>query len=402
MKKRASVLFLLNAALAAAAGLAFVNNVSVVARWGRAFREAGGDAAQMPERISGVMPAFDWAAVDYSCVSTFIPFFGFLLVAVGYLRIMLGRRCDAERFPFFRSYDQLNVALGLVGTLWGIIMIGYYDMETVTMANLMTCLHTALFSTLVAVVWVFLVEHPVILPLARGVLAQAGLVNDDDDKALDAVLDDLRAAAAGVGSVLQDEREAAMRFAESLDGAARGVAGFTAAAEGHAREVAECGRAVEALCRGQAEAMRAATDKALESIRQAAEAAFGKIAAASEEAGAKAADAAKAAAQSAAESARAAVAAMEEARKEAEASAARAFEERLKAMDAADLERRKKFAEALSLRLDAFEKAQLERESRFDEILDRRIARLSEESRGNAERADKAENALGRIRAALQ
>jgi chromosome segregation ATPase len=49
------------------------------------------------------------------------------------------------------------VSLGLIGTLWGIIMIGYYPQKDIQMSTLMICLHTALFSTLVAVVWVFIV-----------------------------------------------------------------------------------------------------------------------------------------------------------------------------------------------------------------------------------------------------
>ena len=87
---------------------------------------------------------------------------------------------SAGDFPFFRGSDQLNVALGLFGTLWGIIVIGYFKLDTVTMADLMQCLHTALFSTLMAVVWVFLVDRPLVRPLFTRLLERSGLAETDD------------------------------------------------------------------------------------------------------------------------------------------------------------------------------------------------------------------------------
>lgn len=42
----------------------------------------------------------------------------------------------------------VHLALGLLGTIWGIILVGYYPAEQITIAALMRCLHTAMFSTL--------------------------------------------------------------------------------------------------------------------------------------------------------------------------------------------------------------------------------------------------------------
>ena len=172
----AAALFVLGAAATAFAALAFANNVAVVARqWGVLARtgflpsESGGPAG-------GFLPWLDWAAIDLSCATTFIPLLGFLLATAGAWRVLRGRpAADPERFPFFRSYDQLNVALGLIGTLWGVILIGWHDLEDVSMRDLMSCLHTALFSTLMAVVWVYLVDHPLLRPLFRALLRDAGL-----------------------------------------------------------------------------------------------------------------------------------------------------------------------------------------------------------------------------------
>ena len=179
-RTKAALLFALFAAAAALAALAFADNVSVVARWWAAFAAADGVATDMPGRIGGFLPWMDWAAVDHSCATTFIPLLGFLLAARGAWRVLRGRPADPEYFPCFRSFDQLVVALGLIGTLWGIILIGWYDLESVSMRDLMVCLHTALFSTLMAVVWVFLVDRPLVRPYFTRLLEQSGLAETDD------------------------------------------------------------------------------------------------------------------------------------------------------------------------------------------------------------------------------
>jgi hypothetical protein len=95
-------------------------------------------------------------------------------------RILRGRSVRIADFPFFKGSDQLNIALGLFGTLWGIIVIGYFKLDTVQMADLMQCLHTALFSTLVAVVWVFLLDRPLIRPFFVRLLEECGNAEVED------------------------------------------------------------------------------------------------------------------------------------------------------------------------------------------------------------------------------
>lgn len=173
-------LFGISALLAVFTTLAFANNVAAVFNWWRAFLAAGGDSANVPARAPGFIAALDWTVVDYSAVTTLIPAIGFVATTVALGRMLAGRRMRAGDFPFFKGSDQLNVALGLFGTLWGIIVIGYFRLDTVTMADLMQCLHTALFSTLTAVVWVFLIDRPLVRPYLTRLLEASGLAETDD------------------------------------------------------------------------------------------------------------------------------------------------------------------------------------------------------------------------------
>ncbi len=186
MKKLIS-LFAICAAATVLAVLALINNVVVIIRWWRAFVAAGGDGSAMTTEICGVIPWLDWTAVDYSAATTFIPALGFLCMTLSVLRLMRGKPLRGEDFPFFKGSDQLNVALGLFGTLWGIIVIGYFKLDTVTMADLMQCLHTALFSTLMAVVWVFIIDRPLVRPFFQKILEKSGLAETNDGDLADAV-----------------------------------------------------------------------------------------------------------------------------------------------------------------------------------------------------------------------
>ena len=179
-RTKVGVVFAASLGLTVLAGLAFVNNVVALVRWWKAFLAAGGDTTGVPAHAPGCFAWLDWTAVDYSAVTTFIPMLGFMCMTVAAWRILRGRRMSAGDFPFFRGSDQLNVALGLFGTLWGIIVIGYFRLDTVTMADLMQCLHTALFSTLMAVVWVFMVDRPLVRPLFTRLLERSGLAETDD------------------------------------------------------------------------------------------------------------------------------------------------------------------------------------------------------------------------------
>ena len=180
MKRKIALLFAASAALAALAFAAFANNVAAVVRWWRMFLASGGDGSAMPAKAVGFAPWLDWSVVDYSAVSTLIPAIGFASIALSLLRMLRGRRMQPDDFPFFKGSDQLNIALGLFGTLWGIIVIGYFKLDSVTMADLMQCLHTALFSTLVAVVWVFLVDRPLLRPYFTKLLFEANLAETDE------------------------------------------------------------------------------------------------------------------------------------------------------------------------------------------------------------------------------
>ena len=185
--KNLKTLFVTCAAVTVVAFLAFVNNVFAIVNWWRAFLAAGGDSSGMPERVSGLLPWLDWTAVDYSAVTTLIPCLGLVCMTRALWQLQHGVRLRAGDFPFFKGSDQLNVALGLFGTLWGIIVIGYFKLDTVSMADLMQCLHTALFSTLMAVVWVFMIDRPLVRPYFTKLLTRAGLAETDESDLADAV-----------------------------------------------------------------------------------------------------------------------------------------------------------------------------------------------------------------------
>ena len=179
-KGAAAVVFTASLALMTVTGLAFVNNVVALVRWWKAFLAAGGDTAGVPAHVPGCFAWLDWSAVDYSAVTTFIPFLGFACMTLAAFRLVRGKRMRVGEFPFFRGSDQLNVALGLFGTLWGIIVIGYFKLDTVQMADLMQCLHTALYSTLMAVVWVFMIDRPLVRPFFTRLLEASGLAETAD------------------------------------------------------------------------------------------------------------------------------------------------------------------------------------------------------------------------------
>lgn len=177
--KKLYALLCASLALFAFAALAFVNNLAAVVNWWRAFAAAGGNSAEMAE-VTGFIKWLNWSAVDYSAVTTFIPALGFFCTSLALMKLIAKKRVSAENFPFFKGSDQLNVALGLFGTLWGIIVIGYFDLKTVSMGDLMMCLHTALFSTLMAVVWVFMIDRPIIRPYFIKLLEECELADSSD------------------------------------------------------------------------------------------------------------------------------------------------------------------------------------------------------------------------------
>ena len=203
-----TTVFLFLACMAATVfcALAFANNVVAIVQWWSAFIAAGGDSSSVAAKMPGFVPWLSWSAVDYSAVTTFIPTLGFLCMTCALGRMLARRRARAGDFPFFRGSDQFSVALGLFGTLWGIIVIGYFRLDTVTMADLMQCLHTALFSTLMAVVWVFLVDRPLVRPYFTRLLERSGLAETDEGDLAAAV--ERLVARLGAASDAFDRRQA--------------------------------------------------------------------------------------------------------------------------------------------------------------------------------------------------
>ncbi len=140
-------------------GLLWINNLFSAWRYHQALFLGQNIADAV---FPGFWPALNWSTVDVSCVTTFVPFFGFFLILYGLFHVS-----TRDNWPFFHSYDQLNIALGLLGTIWGIILVGYFPPGQITIVSLMICLHTAMFSTLAAVAWVMVLKPMLIMPGMR-------------------------------------------------------------------------------------------------------------------------------------------------------------------------------------------------------------------------------------------
>ncbi len=212
-------LFIGSLSLAVVAGLAWLNNILVVRLWYLDLNSVASKIVPTAEKIYlGPIGWLNWTAVDLSTISTFIPLFGLMLITFGFWRILIGKKDFSEDFPFFRSYDRISVSLGLIGTLWGIILIGYYPIETIKMSVLMLCLHTALFSTLVAVAWVFIVVLMIVKPfMAWWSMVVAGGPGKQTGEDLITVLENLQTAAAGAGGELAINHEQLKEFNSALE-----------------------------------------------------------------------------------------------------------------------------------------------------------------------------------------
>ena len=155
----------------------------------------------------GFAPLLDWSTVDVSTVTTFIPFFGFVLILYRIFRPAEDPGC-----PFFPGYDRFNLALGLLGTIWGIILVGYYPAEQITIAALMRCLHTAMFSTLVAVAWVMVLMPAAVLPLLRSCRGSG----PEDEPELDRLIGRISAGLAAAKEELRSSTAESARFRAGL------------------------------------------------------------------------------------------------------------------------------------------------------------------------------------------
>ncbi len=121
MKKLIMALVILFAFLAVFAGLAWINNICIALQWS--------PDTEHRQVYHGLISWLDWASVDFSTISTFIPFFGLVLITVGLERLLFFARSHgiSENFPFFKSYIPITIALGLIGTVYGLLMVGYYE-----------------------------------------------------------------------------------------------------------------------------------------------------------------------------------------------------------------------------------------------------------------------------------
>ncbi|MEI7947798.1 MAG: hypothetical protein WCJ02_13945 [bacterium] len=196
--------------------LAWFNNLVVLWRWAVKFLTMTESKTSASTQIAGgCFKWLDWTAVDLSAVTTFIPFFGFAFITLGFWRIYKNTAQIDDDFPFFRAYDRINISLGLIGTLVGIIIIGFYDMDKVTMGDLMMCLHTALFSTLIAVGWVFIIVLLFTKPFMRWWYSRINgiLPGDSFD---DRFLERLEQSAASIRHELSQSSETLNHFSGDL------------------------------------------------------------------------------------------------------------------------------------------------------------------------------------------
>ncbi len=194
---------------------------------------------------SGLWPCLDWSTIDVSTVTTFIPFFGTLLMFRGLLRLRRG-----EGWPFFAGYDRMNIAFGLLGTLWGIVLIGFYPADEISITALMRCLHTAMFSTLAAIVWVMVLEPLWLQPWMNRLRSRA-LGEDPEASSLASLTDSLLTGLAAAEKGFREFGDAAAAGREELDRFHNELASGREAEKRWHREILDClaslGETVKAL-----------------------------------------------------------------------------------------------------------------------------------------------------------
>ncbi len=239
--KRLITLFLAVASLGATllGALAWFNNICVTRLWYRDLIAADWNKTTTVGQVyQGPINWLNWSAVDLSTVTTFIPFFGSLLIFLGFIAILRGKEITNADFPFFRAYDRVTVSLGLIGTLWGIIVIGYYPIKSIKMSILMLSLHTALFSTLMAVAWVFIVVLLIVKPFMQWWARYLrGEHPDDTGEDLITVFEKLRLAAGDSGRALSDNSHTVEKFSQALNSTQEIVMQFGAELKQHSSTI---------------------------------------------------------------------------------------------------------------------------------------------------------------------
>ena len=98
--KKTALLFVLTLTAAAAAWLAFANNVVAIVNWWKSFAAAGGDTSGVAAKAGGFLPWLDWSVVDYSAVTTFIPALGFTCMTFALGRLLARRKTNAAEILF--------------------------------------------------------------------------------------------------------------------------------------------------------------------------------------------------------------------------------------------------------------------------------------------------------------
>jgi hypothetical protein len=223
-KRKMTLVFVWLSALATIISfLAWFNNLVVLWKWTVKFiTMTEAKTSESTQIAGGCFKWLDWTAVDLSAVTTFIPFFGFAFITLGFWRIYKNTALIDDDFPFFRAYDRINISLGLIGTLLGIIIIGFYDMDKITMGDLMMCLHTALFSTLIAVGWIFIIVLLFTKPFMRWWYNSVNGVSPADSFD-DRFLERLEQSAASIRHELSQSSEALKHFSGDLQQASGSV-----------------------------------------------------------------------------------------------------------------------------------------------------------------------------------
>ncbi len=223
-KRKMTLVFVWLSALATIISfLAWLNNLVVLWKWTVKFiTMTEAKTSESTQIAGGCFKWLDWTAVDLSAVTTFIPFFGFAFITLGFWRIYKNTALIDDDFPFFRAYDRINISLGLIGTLLGIIIIGFYDMDKITMGDLMMCLHTALFSTLIAVGWIFIIVLLFTKPFMRWWYNSVNGVSPADSFD-DRFLERLEQSAASIRHELSQSSEALKHFSGDLQQASGSV-----------------------------------------------------------------------------------------------------------------------------------------------------------------------------------
>ncbi len=199
--------------LAVLGSLIWFNNLSIALQWN--------PKAGHGFEYHGPISYFDRFAVDFSTVSTLVPFFGMCLIARGFFSIAKAKEKTncSKVFPFFVNYERIMVALGLMGTVWGLIMIGYYPSEQVQMSQLINCLRTALYSTLIALIWVFLIVIPLRYSMQRAYRSISGYQVLKPNETIISLLGDLSSAASGLTETINETSSTFSQLKNEVSGA---------------------------------------------------------------------------------------------------------------------------------------------------------------------------------------